>query len=327
MTQPATRTMFAAEYDEYGPASVVHLQRVPLPELATGEALVKVDASTVNPIDVVVRSGKLRLRTGKNFPKRVGIDFAGQLVDVAATSANLRQGDRVWGVMPLTIEKGFGQGSAAEFITIPVDRLAKAPDNLDQSEAAAVSSVGVGAVALIALRDKAAIKPGERLLIRGAAGGVGTMAVQFGALLGAHVTALVSAGDVEFVQGLGAAEAYDYRTITPTSLEPFDVVLDLVGTDLRRWRRRQTRQGRYYCLGIAGLGTIAALAESRIHGARRLRFFSAAPTGEIMSDLTVHVESGAIRPVVHSTYPLGEIASAQQSVERGGGRGKRVLVH
>lgn len=325
MRSTAEAAMLAAEYDEYGPERVVKTRSVPRPQPTEGESLVRVEASSVNPVDLIIRSGKLRLRTGRRFPKRLGIDFAGQIEEIRGQAGQLAVGDRVWGVMPLTVEKGVGQGSAATYVTIPTDRLARSPRNLDPTESAAMSSVG--AVALITLRDKAQLQPGERLLVRGAAGGVGTMAVQAGALLGAHVTALASADGLTFLCELGAEETHDYRTVTPADLAPFDVILDLVGTDLRHWRKLLTRPGRMYCLSIAGVSTLAYIAVSKVFRSRRVRFFSAAPTGRTMADLTTYAENGEIRPVVHSTYQLTDIVAAQESLEAGGGRGKRVLVH
>jgi len=290
-----------------------------------GEALVRVHASTVNPIDTLVRSGRLKIRTGKNFPKRIGIDFAGEIVSAGTDPQGFKAGDRVWGVMPLTIERGIGQGSAADFVTIASSRIAKSPAALDDVQAAALSSVG--AVALIALIDKAQLKAGERLLVRGGAGGVGSVAIQLGRQLGAHVTALGSSKDLEFLKGLGADVVLDYRTSTPKSLSPFDVILDLVGTELGAYRRRLTANGRMYCLAVTGLGALLYFQLSKIYGSKRVNFFSAAPLRETMAALTAQVDKGALRPIIDSVYPLEDIALAQASVEAGGGRGKRVLWH
>ena len=320
-----TETMRAVEYDEYGPASVLGLKQVPRPRPNPGEALIRVAASSVNPIDTIIRSGKLRLRTGKGFPRRTGIDFAGTVVGMGAETSGFDPGDRVWGVMPLTIERGFGQGSAADYVTIATNRLALSPSRLDDVEAASASSVG--AVAIMALRDRAKLRPGERLLVRGAAGGVGCMAVQLGKVLGAHVTALASGDDLDFIRMLGADEALDYRTTWPSSLPAFDVVLDLVGTELSAYRGLLTPSGRMICLAIKGLGAILYILASRIYGQKRVQFFSAAPMRETMRDLKAYIEAGSIRHVVHSVYGLERIAEAQVSVEVGGGRGKRVLRH
>jgi NADPH:quinone reductase-like Zn-dependent oxidoreductase len=321
----APRMMRAAEYHQYGPPTVLKISSVEAPEIARDEVLVRVHASSINPIDTIVRRGTLSFQTGKNFPKRTGIDFAGEIVEINSDTPNFKVGDRVWGVMPLTIERGFGQGSAADFVAIATSRIALSPSCLGFIEAASLSSVG--AVAIITLREKAELRPGERLLVRGAAGGVGCIAVQLGKALGAHVTVLASASDLGFLQDIGADETLDYQSTTPSSLEAFDVVLDLVGTNLSQYRRLLTRKGRMFCLAIKSFASIAYIQISRIYGAKRVQFFSAAPMHETMADLTRYVEEGVIRPIVHSVFPLEQIGEAHGSIEAGGGRGKRVLKH
>ncbi|MBA3947985.1 MAG: NAD(P)-dependent alcohol dehydrogenase [Herpetosiphonaceae bacterium] len=315
--------MQAVEYDQYGPPRVLETRTVTRPRADHGQALVRVHASSVNPIDTIIRSGKLRLRTGRKFPKRIGIDFVGEIVEIETEAPDFKVGDRVWGVM-LSVESGVGQGTAAEFVTISTTRISLSPKSLNFIEAAAISSVG--AVAIITLRDKAKLRPGERLLVRGAAGGVGCMAVQLGKVLGAHVTALASAHDLVFLKELGADEALDYRTTTPSSLEPFDVVLDLVGTNLSKYRGLLSRRGRMYCLALSSR-SIAYMLASHIFGSKRVQFFSAAPMRDTMTDLAAYVDAGSIRPVVHSIYGLDKIAEAHLSLEAGGGRGKRVVKH
>lgn len=318
-------TMRAAEFDSYGPAGVMKVRAVPRPVPGPGEALVRIHASTVNPIDTIVRSGVLKWRTGKVFPKRIGIDFAGEIVDAGSDPRGFNPGDRVWGVMPLEVEKGVGQGSAADYVTVSTSRLAKSPAALDFVQAAALSSVG--AVAIIALVDKARLQAGERLLVRGGAGGVGSAAIQLGRQLGAHVTALGSGKDLAFLRELGADTALDYRTTDPKTLPPFDVILDLAGTDLGAYRRRLGPQGRMYCLAVKSLGALLYFQFSRIYGSKRVTFFSAAPLGPTMAALADLADRGAVRAIVDSVYPLEEIALAQTSVEASGGRGKRVLAH
>lgn len=318
-------TMLAIEYDRYGPPDVLQVRSVVRPIPQPKEALIRVLASSINPIDTVIRAGKLSFRTGRRFPKRIGIDFAGEVAALASGATGLSVGDRVWGVMALEAESGAGQGTAAGFVTLPADRIALSPRGLDAVEAAAVSSVG--AVAILALRDRAKLARGERLLVRGAAGGVGCMAVQLGRELGANVTALASAKDLDFVRTLGADVALDHRATDLRALPHFDVILDLVGTELGTVRSRLSKQGRMYGLGVAGFSTMAYIAFSKIYGAKRVNFFSAAPDGSTMAELTRLVEAGAMKAVVDSVRPLGEIAAAHAAQEHGGGRGKRVLLH
>jgi NADPH:quinone reductase-like Zn-dependent oxidoreductase len=318
-----TGMMRAVEYDRYGPPSVLQTRTVTRPRAGHGEALVQVYASSVNPIDTIIRSGQLRFRTGRRFPKRIGIDFVGEVVEIETEASDFKVGDRVWGVT-LSTESGVGQGTAADFLTISTTQIALSPKNINMLEAASISSVG--AVAIIALRDKAKLRAGERLLVRGAAGGVGCMAIQLGKVLGAHVTALASVKDLDFVKELGADEALDYRTTTPSHLSPFDVVLDLVGTDLSHYRRLLSHRGRMFCLALSARSLPYILA-STIFGPKRVQFFSAVPMRDTMTDLATYVDAGSIRPVVHSIYDLHNIADAYLSLEAGGGRGKRVVRH
>ena len=163
--------MRAAEYDRYGPAAVLQLRTVDRPRAGPGKALVRVLASTVNPLDAIVRSGQLRLLTGRRFPRRTGIDFAGEVVALgpgasAGGPSRFAVGDRVWGEVPFSAERSGSQGSAAEFVTVATTRIARTPAGLSPIAAAAISTVG--AVAIITLRNKAKLRPGERLLVRGA---------------------------------------------------------------------------------------------------------------------------------------------------------------
>ncbi len=322
----ATEVMRAAEYDRYGSPSGSGLQirTVPRPQADSGQVLVRVHASSVNPLDTTIRSGQLRFLTGNQFPKRTGMDFVGEVVEIKTETPDFKVGDLVWGEMPILAKRGFVQGCAADFVTISPTLISASPKRLNDVEAASMASVG--AVAIITLRDKAKLRPGERLLVRGAAGGVGCMAVQMGKLLGAHVTGLASAKDLDFLKELGADEALDYRTTPPSSLAPFDVVLDMVGTDLSKYRRLLSRRGRMFCMAMSS-GNIAYILASTIFGLKRVQFFSATPIREIMTDLAAYVDAGSIHPVIHSIYDLDNIAEAHLSLEAEGGRGKRVVRH
>jgi len=166
------------------------------------------------------------------------------------------------------------------------------------------------------------------LLIRGASGGVGMAAVQLGHALGANVTGLASSANLVFVQEPGADRDFDYATTAPSELGKFDVILDTVGNRLAEYRRLLASKGRMITIAIDSKAPISALmfiAVSTIFGGKRVRFFGAKFSAEILNDLTSSVEAGALRPVVDTIYPLSEIRAAHTALEKGGRRGKQIV--
>ncbi|MEV8437828.1 NAD(P)-dependent alcohol dehydrogenase [Actinosynnema sp. NPDC051121] len=305
--------MRAALFDRYGPPEVLYEGTVPEPEVEPGQVLVRVHAASVNGGELMGRSGRLKLLLGRGFPKRVGIDFAGEVV----SGPGFAPGAHVWGGLPR------GRfGSAAEYVAVAPRRLAPSPAGLDLVRAAALP--GVGTTAITALRDKARLREGERLLVRGASGGVGSVAVQLGKAYGAHVTALAGKGAFDFVRELGADDVIDYRT-DPGDLGRYDVVLDTYGGAPAAYRRLLGPGGRMVGIAFRSAGDLGYLLASVVFGSRRVRFFSGNPGTELLADLTALVESGAIRPVIAAVHPLAEIAEAHRALEAGGVRGKHVI--
>jgi NADPH:quinone reductase-like Zn-dependent oxidoreductase len=318
--------MRAALFDRYGPPSVLYEAKVPVPRHTSEEIRVRVHATTVNGGELAARAGELRLLMGRRFPRHIGMDFVGEVVDVGSSVTDVRNGEFVCGVLPRSTELIGRRGSAAEYVTVKPNRVTRKPRNLTSVEAASI--LGGGTTSITALRDVAHLQPGERLLVRGASGGVGSMAVQIGKAFGAHVTGLAGSSTLDFVRDLGADEVFDHRTTRPGQLERFDVVLDTVGTDHATYRRLLTPTGRMVAIAFDTshpVRSVGYLLASTVHGSRRIRFFSGNPQRELFTELVQLAEDGEVRPVVDTVHQLSDIAAAHAALEAGGVRGKHII--
>ncbi|WP_410618728.1 NADP-dependent oxidoreductase [Amycolatopsis sp. cmx-8-4] len=312
--------MKAAQITSFGTPDVLRVTETDRPSPGAGEVLVAVEASSVNGHDTIVRAGGLRMVSGRKFPIGVGLDFAGVVVTTGPGVEGHRAGDRVWGMVHP--RQRHTVAAAAEYVVVPAERIAPAPAAVPAVEAA--SLVVAGSTALTALRDSVRLEDGERVLIRGAAGGVGTAAVQLAHAMGGHVTALARDRHAALLHDLGADEVLDYGTTTSDRIGPFDVIVDTVGSELNCYRGRLAKGGRMVTIALSA-PALAAIAASAIHGARRIRTFSANPGSAVLAELAGYVTSGALRPVVQGVYPLADIAAAHKAFEHGGVMGKHVL--
>jgi len=312
--------MRAALFGRFGPPEVLYVGKRPIPTITPGQVLVRVHAVSVNGGELLDRAGKLRLITGRTFPKATGIDFAGEVAEVGPSATGVRTGDRVWG------GRGRSAGSMAEYVAVDAHRIARAPKNLTPVQA--ISLLAGATTSVTAFRDKAALAPGERLLVRGGSGGVGSVAIQIGKLFGAHVVALAGATNLDFVRGLGADEALDYRTTPLSELGRFDVILDTAGTQQSRLRRLLAPGGRMVAITpdfSKPLASLATILASTVHGSGRIRIFSGNPGAQQMAEITRYAERGDIVPVVDTVHPLDHIADAHRALEAGGVRGKHII--
>ena len=316
--------MRAVQYDEYGGSGVLKIRQVPVPVPGPSDVLVRVHASGVNPKDAMIRAGSLRLLTGRRFPRGTGFDFAGEVAALGAGVTDLNAGQRIWGFLD-----GFLGGAAADYVVAPRAWLAPMPARLDWIEAGAIPLVAT--TALQALRDVARLGPGERLLIRGASGGVGSAAIQIGAAMRGYVTAIASGDGIAHCRALGADAVVDYRVSDPAALrERFDVFLDCVGgSSIRRYRRLLHREGRWVAVApsfpIYALAPVSAVVSPPL-GLPRLRFVAVKPRSADLEELARLVGRGAFHMPVTATYPLEAIAEAHDAAAARHGRGKRVIV-
>jgi NADPH:quinone reductase-like Zn-dependent oxidoreductase len=311
----------------FGPPSLLELAEVARPVPADDEVLIRVHAASVNPMDWHLVRGTpyvARLSFGMRTPKvsRFGHDVAGTVEAVGRNVARIAPGDAVFGA---------GAGAFAEWASVPAGRLARKPPNVGFEDAASVPIAGT--TALQALRDKAGVRSGQRVLVNGAAGGVGTFAVQIAKSFGADVTGVCSTGNLEMVRAIGADRVVDYtREDFTRSDRRWDAIVDCVGNhSLAACARVLDPAGTLVLVGGPDgrwIGPLTLLAKaplmSRI-ARRRILMMLAKVNAEDLGTLADLLASGRIRPVIDRRYPLEQAADAVSHLERGHARGKVVV--
>jgi len=321
--------MKAIVYHDYGPPDVLRLEEVPKPVPNDDQVLIKVRAASVNPLDWHYMRGLpyvVRI-SGAGFfrPKvqRLGVDLAGTVEAVGKNVTQFKPGDEVYG-------NRFG--AFAEYVRASPKSLALKPANLTFEQAAAVPVAGV--TALQALRDSGQLRPGQKVLINGASGGVGTFAVQIAKALGAEVAGVCSGKNAELVRSLGADRVFDYTKEDFTrSGGTYDLIVDMVGNhSLSDCRRVLTPEGRLVIVGNIDkgrfLGPLKGMLEAVVYSRFAGRHFGGMMANMNAKDLGVLrdlIEAGKVTPAIDRRYRLGEVPEAVRYVERGHARGKVVI--
>lgn len=325
--------MRAIVQDGYGdPARALRLGEHDRPRAREGEVLVRVAASSVNPADRMVSAGRpyvLRAVFGLTRPRHriPGKDVAGTVEQVGPGVTRFRPGDEVYGELP--------GGAYAEYAVAGQDLLAHKPTALGFTEAAAVPLAGV--TALQGIRDAGGVRPdrpGRRVLVNGASGGVGTFAVQIAKAFGAHVTAVCGAHARDLLLSIGADEALDRTHEDPTGDgRTYDVVFDLAGDRPPRSYRRALHSGGVYVAatgrpGGAVLGPLPFLGRvvlSSLGPGPGMRVFATKQSADDLAELAQLIDDGKVAPVIEAEYPLAQTAEAMTTQARGHRRGKTVV--
>ncbi len=317
--------MKAITNTEYGSPDVLKLTEVEKPTPKDHEVLIRVRAASVNPLDWRLLRGKpffsRLLMGGLRRPKatRPGVDVAGQVEAVGRSVTEFKPGDEVFGTC---------RGAFAEYACAVEDKLAFKPANISFEQAAAMPVAAISA--LQAIRDKGGIRPGQKVLIEGASGGVGTFAVQLAKSFGADVTAVCSTGNVDRARSLGADRVIDYTREDFTRDGPrYDLI---IGANSHRpifdYRRALGRNGTYVMVGGGWSqifqGMLLGPLLSRI-GSRKMTFFMARITGADLAFLGDLLADGKIAPVIDRRYPLRDVAEAVRYLEDGHAKGKVVI--
>jgi NADPH:quinone reductase-like Zn-dependent oxidoreductase len=322
--------MKAIRYYRYGPPDVLELQDIDMPAVGDDEVLVRVRAASVNPLDWHFMRGApylLRAMAGLSRPRasaaRLGADMAGSVEAVGANVTEFRPGDQVFGGLD-------DRGTLAEYISIRQDAAVLAmPARLTFEQAASVPVAGC--TALQALRDKGQVRPGHKVLINGASGGVGTFAVQLAKAFGAEVTGVCSTQNAELVASIGADQVIDYaREDFTRAGRRYDLLVDIAGNrTLAETRRVLAPKGVLVGVGgpnkgrwIGPLGRSVRMALLSPAVSQRMVFFLARQDKADLAVLRELLEAGKVTPVVDRTYPLSEVAEAIGYLEEGHARGK-----
>ncbi len=323
-----TETMKAIVYRCYGSPDVLEFADVEKPAPADNEVLVKVQAASVNPLDWHYMRGSpyiMRLGSGIGTPKdsRLGVDFAGTVESVGKNVTRFKPGDEVFG----------GRGGAfAEYVIVPEDRaIVLKPANVTFEQAASVPIAGL--TALQALRDKGRLEPGQKVLINGASGGVGTFAVQIAKSLGAEVTGVCSTRNVEMVRSIGADHVIDYKKEDYTQSErKYDLIIDMVGNhSLTANRKALTPNGILVMVGGAKGNWMAPLMNPlkalflSPFVEQELVMILAQFNQEDLASLGELMQAGEVTPVIDRRYRLSEVPAAIRYSEEGHARGKIVI--
>jgi NADPH:quinone reductase-like Zn-dependent oxidoreductase len=320
--------MKAIVREKYGSADVLELRDVDRPRVGPREVLVRVRAAGVDRGVWHVMTGLPylgRLAFGLRTPRHpvLGMDVSGVVETVGEEVTALRPGDEVFGT---------GNGAFAEYAAVREDRCAPKPTGLTFEQAAALPTSAV--TALHAVRNQGRVRTGQRVLVIGAGGGVGSYAVQIAKAFGAHVTGVCSTAKVDLVRSLGADEVVDYtRADIGEGGQRYDLVLDIAGNRSLRWLRRVLApRGTLVIVGGEGGDRLTGGLDRQFRAVLlsivvrpRMRFFVAVARRPDLETIREMVESGALRPAVDRTYPLVEAAEAVRDLVEGRVRGKAVV--
>jgi NADPH:quinone reductase-like Zn-dependent oxidoreductase len=319
--------MKAVLYDRYGPPEVLQIREVEKPVPKDEDVRIEVRAASVNPLDWRVMRGNpflVRLMMGLRKPRdpRFGVDAAGRIDAVGKDVVGLQPGDSVFGAF---------RGAFAESACAKASDVIGKPEGVTFEQAASLPVAGV--TALQGLRDRGRVRPGQKVLINGAAGGVGTFAVQIGKWLGAEVTAVCSTRNVELVRSLGADRVVDYtRENFTEGQERYDLIFDCVGNhSLWNFRRVLRARGTYLMVGglsSSGLEMLSGIVRALLLSAvskQRLFMMMARNKREDLAVLGELVQTGKVTPVIDRRNGLTEVPEVIRYLETHHARGKVVI--
>jgi len=308
--------MKAVVFDRYGSVEVLQYRELSKPTIKPDQLLVRVSASSINPVDWKIRQGHLQLLSGFNFPRIVGSDISGVVEEIGREVTKFQPGDEVYTFLnPLT------GGACAEYCAVPESAAAIKPQNITHTEAATVPIAGL--TALQALRDLGEIQAGKKVLINGASGGVGIFAVQIAKAMNALVTGVCSAKNRDFVKNLGADFVLDYAEVDFTKqTEKYDIILDAVGKKTFAECENVLETEGVYISTLPSFDNLVPMFLSWFVPGKKAKSIVANANNSDLGILRELIESGKVEPIVDRTYSLQEVAAAHAYSETGRAVGK-----
>lgn len=312
--------MKAVIADRYGTPDVLEYRGVPQPKIKPNHLLIKIHATSVNPLDFRIRRGELRIFTGIKNPKMriLGFDVAGEVVQIGENVKTFKKGDKVFALM------GLEGGAYAEYISVSEQSVAAKPVNMSFEEAAAVPLAGL--TALQALRDRGKISLDKKVLINGASGGVGTFAVQIAKALGAVVTGVCSSKSVELVKSIGADEVIDYSKDDFTKRhQTYDVVFDVVAKKSFSDCKGALLPKGIYITTVPHPAFILHSFWTHLWPDKRATFVIVRPNGKDLDFIRELIEAGKVKSIIDRIFPLSKVPAAHAYCEVGHARGKTII--
>ena len=306
--------MKAIRIHEFGGPEVLKIEDVEKPSPAAGEVLIKVYATSINPVDSKIRSGKNYQRYKNPMPMTLGFDVSGVIEEAGNEVTDFKNGDEVYARPDLNRD-----GAYAEYITIPASKIGFKPERLSHNEAAAVPLAGL--TAWQGIFDHGRLEAGQRILIHGASGGVGTFAVQLAKWKDAYVIGTASENNIDFLKQLGADEVIDYKKQKfEDLLKDIDVVFDVIGGDTQKNSVKVLKEGGIL-VSTLGIVDKDLLTQKNIHG----EAYMAQSIPDQLNQIAKLIDEGKLKPVIAKVMPLEQAAEAQKESEEGHVRGKIVL--
>jgi len=316
--------MKAVVYEKYGPPEVLELREIDEPSMADDEILVKVQAASIQQTDIRFRTGTpflARVLAGLFRPKNpiLGCDYSGTVEATGKNVSEYNVGDEVYGQLDRRT------GTHAEYVSVTTKEVSPKPRNLDFLGAA---SVGVaGSIALQCLRDHGEIQHGQKILINGASGGIGSFAVQIAKYYGTEVTGVCSTANLDLVKSIGADHVIDYTKEDFTErIGEYDIIFDAVRKNtFAKCKNALTPKGIYVTTELGPSLILQMKMDSNPNGKRVVGVLMKVDM-EDLDFLTKLIEAGEVKPVIDRTYPLEEIADAHRYVEKGHAKGKVIMI-